>query len=121
MCDSVTARHTTAVGEQEEDSDDQAGDREGNLFNQEQPSDHHFNDGHKESGSIHPRGGEPHIRQSTMSTGHGFNPCSSLGAGTSTFPPSIPIGYTPGTGDPVSEDDLEVMDGRMKNRRGHRT
>jgi len=43
-------------------------------------------------------------------------------AGTSTFLPSLSVGYIPGTGDSDPEDELEVMQGKndRKNRRGQR-
>lgn len=44
------------------------------------------------------------------------------GAGTSTFLPSLSVGYIPGTGDSDPEDELEVVEGKndRKNRRGQR-
>ena len=46
----------------------------------------------------------------------------SAGAGTSTFLPSLSVGYIPGTGDSDPEDELEVVEGKgeRKNRRGQR-
>lgn len=43
-------------------------------------------------------------------------------AGTSTFLPSLSIGYIPGTGDSDPEDELEAVEGKAgkKNRRGQR-
>jgi hypothetical protein len=44
------------------------------------------------------------------------------GAGTSTFLPSLSVGYIPGTGDSDPEDELETAEGKneRKNRRGQR-
>ena len=44
------------------------------------------------------------------------------GAGTSTFLPSLSVGYIPGTGDSDPEDELEAVEGKdgRKNRRGQR-
>ena len=44
------------------------------------------------------------------------------GAGSSTFLPSLSVGYIPGTGDSDPEEELEVVDGEAgrKNRRGQR-
>lgn len=44
------------------------------------------------------------------------------GAGTSTFLPSLSVGYIPGTGDSDPEDELEAIEGtgERKNRRGQR-
>ena len=44
------------------------------------------------------------------------------GAGTSTFLPSLSVGYIPGTGDSDPEDELEILEGKSerKNRRGQR-
>ena len=44
------------------------------------------------------------------------------GAGTSTFLPSLSVGYIPGTGDSDLEDELETAEGKneRKNRRGQR-
>ena len=49
-------------------------------------------------------------------------PKSSGGAGTSTFLPSLSVGYIPGTGDSDPEDELEAVEGKgdRKNRRGQR-
>jgi len=46
----------------------------------------------------------------------------SRGAGTSTFLPSLSVGYIPGTGDSDPEDELEAVEGKndRKNRRGQR-
>ena len=43
-------------------------------------------------------------------------------AGTSTFLPSLSVGYIPGTGDSDPEDELEAVEGKAgrKNRRGQR-
>ena len=43
-------------------------------------------------------------------------------AGTSTFLPSLSVGYIPGTGDSDPEDELEAVEGKgeRKNRRGQR-
>jgi hypothetical protein len=47
---------------------------------------------------------------------------SSGGVGTSTFLPSLSVGYIPGTGDSDPEDELEAVEGQAerKNRRGQR-
>ena len=47
---------------------------------------------------------------------------TSGGAGTSTFLPSLSVGYIPGTGDSDPEAELEVVEGKSsaKNRRGQR-
>lgn len=44
------------------------------------------------------------------------------GTGTSTFLPSLSVGYIPGTGDSDPEDELEAVEGKdgRKNRRGQR-
>jgi hypothetical protein len=44
------------------------------------------------------------------------------GAGTSTFLPSLSVGYIPGTGDSDPEDELDTAEGKneRKNRRGQR-
>ena len=49
-------------------------------------------------------------------------PKPSGGAGTSTFLPSLSVGYIPGTGDSDPEDELEAVEGGdgRKNRRGPR-
>jgi len=49
-------------------------------------------------------------------------PKPSGGAGTSTFLPSLSVGYIPGTGDSDPEDELEAIEGtsERKNRRGQR-
>ena len=49
-------------------------------------------------------------------------PKPSGGAGTSTFLPSLSVGYIPGTGDSDPEDELEAVEGKgdRKNRRGQR-
>ena len=66
----ATARHTSTTDGQEEVSDDQAGEGNGedDSFDQEEPSDHHFDDDGWESGSIHSENDEPLVGQSTTDT-----------------------------------------------------
>ncbi|KAF9648027.1 Bud-site selection protein [Thelephora ganbajun] len=186
---SITASHTATVDEEEEDSEDQAGDGEGedDFFDQAESSDAHLNDDGWESGSIHSQHDDPSTGQWTMSTGFGSEsgsepepgstsdvdppghsgpktqskvklkpksvsgddnngssldsdshfdsdsplhsslvqgkvPKPSRGAGTSTFLPSLSVGYIPGTGDSDPEGELEAIEGKneRKNRRGQR-
>jgi len=149
----LTARHTTAVDDEQELSENQAEDKEGedDFFNQPEFSDDKIDDDTDDwkSGSVHSEDDSLPIELPTTPTNSDSEsqswsgndddksapdsdsdthlPSSKIskpsgGVGTSTFLPSLSVGYIPGTGDSDPEDELEAVEDKngRKNRRGQR-
>ena len=141
----LTARHITA-GEQRSEDQAENGEGEDDFFDQPEFSDDETDVDGWESGSIHsendglpiglhmtPASSDPDFRSGNVESPPDSDSDAPLpssrkvskpsgGTGTSTFLPSLSVGYIPGTGDSDPEDELEGVQGKSerRNRRGQR-